>query len=269
METRAAVRRAEDQRRAAEDFTQEWLRRQGPGAAIALERIQNATQNGEHGDMIIDPGPVARATAATFAVSTGKRPSSPGVPYSPCRLTIATSVSSDSESSEIVEPNAKSRRVNTRARARRAKYIVGGAVFETAIQPVVGSGFLHWYDFLSLGGVNRNTRALWLRQRESYGPWKDVLTELNKINCTNKCSRCEQAVTLKVNRSCCDKKQWEEECAKRTPDFVGVVDILMSSGVLTWRQRGGIRRICKATYNVHKEQCTCRNSMLQYAILES
>ncbi|KAL3905280.1 MAG: hypothetical protein SGILL_009741 [Bacillariaceae sp.] len=134
--------------------------------------------------------------------------------------------------------------------------------FETAVQPVVESGYLDWHEFFRLGGVNRSCRAMWLRQRECYGPWKDVLKEINKINCTNKCSRCEQAVLLNSNRSCCDKEQWEDLCGKRTPDFVGCVDILMSSGFLTWRQRGGIRRISKVTYKVHKEQCTCRSNQV-------
>jgi hypothetical protein len=265
METRAAVRRAAEQRRAAEEFTNEWLRRQGPGAAVALERIQNATRNGDNGDTVIDPGPVARATEETFLsprlsenTIAGKRPASPSMtfPYLPPR-------SDDSSSlyvSMMAAPIAKQRRIATRSYTRRSLDNPRVETFERAIVPVVSSGFLEWHEFLRIGCVNHSCRAIWLEQRESYGPWSCILRELNTMNCTNKCTRCEQVVLLKSNRSCCDINQWTRECAKRTPDFISCVDILMSSGYLTWRQRGGIRRICKGTYRVHKEQCTCQRN---------
>jgi hypothetical protein len=275
METRAAVRRANDQRRAAEEFTQEWLRRQGPGAVVALERIQNATRYGEHGDTIIDPGPVARATAATFAgaarnhnssANGNKRPASPvdiPVPYQSARCPSSSEAPTPGEQKK---PRPKQhRRITTRSCSRRLKTDVTAEIFEKTIGPVVGSGFLEWYELLRIGGVNRSCRAMWLEQREAYGPWKEILSELNAINCTNKCTRCEQAVLIKNDRSCCDIEQWNEESSKRTPDFVGCVDILMSSGFLTWRQRGGMRRICKATYKVHKVQCTCRRNPVDRA----
>jgi hypothetical protein len=273
METRATVRRAADQRRAAEEFTQEWLRRQGPGAAVALERTKNATQNGEHGDTIIDPGPVARATPATFAgsASMNKRPASAVVPipYQPHRLRNsccemaparkrAKAITPDKIVLEELHP--KHHRVTTRAGSRKLKTNVKAETFEKVLMPVVASGYLMWYEFLRIGCVSRACRATWLKLRETYGPWKTVLRELNSINGTNKCSRCEQAVTLRSNRICCDDDQWNEECRNFTPDFVGCIDIVMSSGLLTWRERGGIRRICKESYRVHKEQCTCRRN---------
>mmetsp|Transcript_21599 Transcript_21599/g.40333 ORF Transcript_21599/g.40333 Transcript_21599/m.40333 type:complete len:490 (+) Transcript_21599:209-1678(+) len=273
METRAAVRRAAEQRRAAEEFTQEWLRRQGPGAAVALERIQNAARNGEHGDTIIDPGPVARATAATFACSatasngtkstdsttTNKLPSLPmPIPFHPSRMS-GTVVAAVTPTSEEKERKAKHRRIiTTRSRAKRFKSGTKVETFDKAIGPVLASGFLEWHEFLRTGGVNRACRRMWLEARDSYGPWKAILKELNIINCTNKCRRCEQVVLLKANRTCCDIEQWNKECAKRKPTFIDCADIIMANGVLTWRQRGGMRRICKSTYRVYRGECTCR-----------
>ena len=80
METRGAVRRSALQRLAAEQLTQNWLQRQGPYAASALAQIQRNTHDAHYnnnddddnddgddrGQEEIEPGPVARATNATF-----------------------------------------------------------------------------------------------------------------------------------------------------------------------------------------------------------
>ncbi|KAG7342090.1 hypothetical protein IV203_007182 [Nitzschia inconspicua] len=276
METRGSVRRAANQQRAAEHFTQEWLRRQGPGAAVALERIQNLTRNGEHGDVIIDPGPVARATPATFAETspTSKRTASHGIPipYQPPSWKNASTcaVNLPRKRVKTIVPDLrgldeslpKHRLVSTRAQTRKLTTDEKAEIFERILVPVVASGYLMWYEFLRVGGVSRACRALWIHRRETYGPWKKVLKELNGINGTNKCSRCEQEVTLRLYRTFCDSDLWNEECRKRTPDFVSCVDILMSSGFLTWRECGGIRRICKETYKMYKGQCTCRRNIV-------
>ena len=65
---------------AAEQLTQNWLQRQGPYAASALAQIQNNVDahynnnndddnddGDDRGQEVIEPGPVARATNATFA----------------------------------------------------------------------------------------------------------------------------------------------------------------------------------------------------------
>jgi hypothetical protein len=108
-----------------------------------------------------------------------------------------------------------------------------------------------------LGRINRGCRAVWNDQKEGYQDWTGLLKELNSVNCTNRCCNCEQTILLKAGRACCSIEQWNNESAKRTANFHGVVDLIMSSGVLNWREKGGIRRISKSCYKVHKEQCTC------------
>ncbi len=198
----------------------------------------------------------------------------------PSAYFLNNNISSPSPSPSI-EPSMKHRRI-TRSYARRMQYNTRANLFEKVLELVFEGELLHWYEFIRLRGVNKGCLALWHEKKESAGPWKLILKELNTLNGTNKCHRCEQVIQLKKNRELCvhmskcangnkwcnrngknktklQNNVWDEVSAKRTPDFVSCVDILMSSGVLNWRERGGIRRICKATYKVHKEQCTCRN----------
>jgi hypothetical protein len=147
----------------------------------------------------------------------------------------------------------------TRSITRKIDIAIRSEKLEQVLAPVLASGFLVWYEALRLGCVNRGCRAVWIQERETAANWKTILNELNTLNCTNKCPRCEQIVLLKANRNFCLVDEWNRESSKRTPNFVSCVDILMRSNMLNWRERGGIRRICKATYKVHKEQCTCRN----------
>lgn len=312
METRGALRRAAEQRQAAEELTQDWLQRQGPYAAAALAQIQRNNQDtynydrNSHDEM--EPGPVARATDSTFA---GLSPFDKGAAatcsagnYIPrtnlkpkrslsllfcsngqnCCPRPLSSLSNSTSSFSPIEPLMKQRRI-TRSSALRMKYDARANLFEKALEFVFEGGHLHWYEFMRLRAVNRGCLALWFERRETAGPWKNILKELNALNGTNKCHRCEQVILLKSHRNLCahaecisncskssksnsrngnkrHKNQnyvWDEVCAKRTPDFVSCVDIIMSSGVLNWRERGGIRRICKGTYRVHKENCTCKH----------
>lgn len=320
METRGAAQRAAEQRQAAEELTQNWLQRQGPYAAAALAQIQRNNQDTYGYDRFgyeeIEPGPVARATDSTFSnPAVTLKPRCPFLPEclacapSRCKsTTTCTRVNSNrgtflkskrslsllfykglptdfldnniSSPSSSIEPLMKHRRI-TRSYARRMQNDTRTNLFEKVLDSVFEGGFLHWYEFMRLRGVNKGCLALWHDKKEIAGPWKLILKELNALNGTNKCHRCEQVILLKKNRELCAhmsqcansnkgcsrngmKKRklqynvWNEVSAKRTPDFVSCVDILMSSGVLNWRERGGIRRICKATYKVHKEQCTCR-----------
>ena len=268
----------------------------------------------------IEPGPVARATDSTFAnPAVTLKPRRPFLPE--CMAcarsrrksdgsTTCTSSNSNrntflkpkrslsllfckgppadflnnnilSSPPSSIEPLMKHRRI-TRSYARRMQYDTRLNLFEKVLELVFEGGLLHWYEFMRLRGVNKGCLALWHDKKEIAGPWKLILKELNALNGTNKCHRCEQVILLKKNRELCvhmsrcansnkwcsrnGKKNsklqnnvWDEASAKRTPDFLSCVDILMSSGVLNWRERGGIRRICKATYKVHKEQCTCKN----------
>lgn len=161
---------------------------------------------------------------------------------------------------ESTTPTSKLCRV-TRSVTRHVENECRSARLEKVLGPVLASGYLRWYEGMRLGCVNRRCRAVWKHEREQPGSsfeWKNLLKELHGLNGTHKCERCEQIVLLKSNRTCCSTEQWTQECAKRKPLFEGVVDILMQSGILTWRERGGIRRISKLTYKVHKEQCTCR-----------
>jgi hypothetical protein len=329
METRGAVRRSALQRLAAEQLTQNWLQRQGPyNAPAALSQIQrnnqdahynnNNNNNGDddddddededdRGQEEIEPGPVARATDATFAglspfdrASAGKHnivtlnkpkrtPISLLFRYDKRLLSYPT----QSYSPDIIpiEPSTKQRRI-TRSCTRRLQNDIRANLLEKVLQLVFDGGHLHWYEFMRLSVVNRSCLAFWFEKRETAGPWKAILKELNALNGTNKCHRCEQVLFLKSHRNLCihataktvlknggnnDNRNmnikninskikkntqnlvWENECAKRTPDFVSCVDIIMSNGVLNWRERGGIRRICKATYKVHKECCTCKH----------
>lgn len=322
METRGAIRRAAEQRQAAEQLTQNWLQRQGPYAAAALAQIQRNNRDTYNydrvGDEEIEPGPVARATDSTFAGLSpfdGAATSTAGncfqntdlkpkrslsllfcnndqhfIPRPLCSLSsIIPSLSS-------TEPLMKQRRI-TRSCARRLKYDTRANLFEQVLELVFEGRYLHWYEFMRLRGVNRGCLVLWFERRETAGPWNVILKELNALNGTNKCHRCEQVLLLKSHRNLCvrgkkkskttnrdrnnrhrsgtvhktnttcDQKKkcinqnhvWDEQSAKRTPDFVSCVDIMMSSGMLNWRERGGIRRICKGTYKVHKECCTCKH----------
>jgi hypothetical protein len=310
METRGSIRRAAEQRHAAEELTQNWLQHQGPYAAAALAQIQRNNQDTYNYDRVdheeIEPGPVARATDSTFADLSpfdGATTSTAGncIPitdlkpkrslsllfcnndqiYSPRPL---FSLTSNIPPLSSIEPLMKQRRI-TRSCARRKKYDARGNLFEKVLEFVFEGGYLHWYEFMRLRGVNRGCLALWFERRETAGPWNVILKELNALNGTNKCHRCEQVLLLKSHRNLCvhakhmskstnsnkynirngNKKHrnpnhvWDEVSAKRTPDFVSCVDIIMSSGVLNWRERGGIRRICKGTYKVHKEYCTCKH----------
>jgi hypothetical protein len=164
-------------------------------------------------------------------------------------------------SSKVSEDDAavvvKHRRI-TRSVTRKIEEAKTSAMFETIAGPVLSSGYLRWHEAENLGRVSKGCRYAWKEQKEGYEDWELLLKELNMMNCTNRCCNCEQVILLKANRRCCSVEQWNRESAKRTPDFHGVVDLIMSSGVLNWREKGGIRRISKTCYKVHKEQCCCR-----------
>ncbi|KAG7363269.1 hypothetical protein IV203_026629 [Nitzschia inconspicua] len=236
METSGSLLRAANQQRAAEQFTQEWLRRE---TSPTLKRTAS------HG-IPIPYQPPSWKNASTCAVNLPRKRVRTVVP----------------DLRGLDESLPKHQLVSTRAQTKKLTTDEKAEIFERILVPVVASGYLMWYQFLRVGGVSRACRALWIHRRETYGPWKKVLKELNGINGTNKCSRCEQEVTLPLNRTFCDSNLWNEECRKRTPDFVSCVDILMSSGFLTWRECGGIRRICKETYKMYKGQCTCRRNIV-------
>lgn len=165
----------------------------------------------------------------------------------------------DTEGNPLLEPVTKQRRI-TRSVTRRVKAELRSEFFERVVGPIISSGFLQWHEAMNLGKVNRGCRSVWNDQKEAFENWKGLLKELNSINCTNRCSKCEQTILLKANRQCCSIEKWRRESAKRTPDFHGVIDLVMSSGVLTWREKGGVRRISKPCYKIHKEQCTCTRS---------
>ena len=304
METRGAIRRAAEQQQAAEDFTQNWLQRQGIYAQIQ-QNNQDTSHYNRADNEEIEAGPVASATDSTFAGLSpfdGATTSTTGncIPiadlkpkrslsllfcnndqiYSPRPLSPP---SSNIPLLSSIEPLTKQRRI-TRSCTRRKKYYARANLFEKVLEFVFEGGYLHWYEFMRLRGVNRGCLALWFERRETAGPWNVILKELNALNGTNKCHRCEQVLLLKSHRKLCahakymskstnsnkcnirngNKKHenpnyvWDEVTAKRTPDFVSCVDIIMSSDVLNWRERGGIRRICKGTYKVCKEYCTCK-----------
>lgn len=304
METRGAIRRAAEQRQAAEELTQHWLQRQGPYAAAALAQMSRNNQDSYGYDRLgyeeIEPGPVARATDSTFAglspyeaagnckPKTGLKPKRSlsllfcnNDQY--CQFRPLPFLRSNILPLSQIEPSMKHRRL-TRSSTRRMKGNAHATLFENALEFVFEGGHLHWYEFMRLRRVSRGCLALWFEKRENAGPWNLILKELNALNGTNKCHRCEQVIRLKNNRNLCfhakhmsksanskkgnsihGKKRrkirndvWDEVSAKRTPDFVSCVDIVMSSGVLNWRERGGIRRICKTTYKVHKDYCTCK-----------
>jgi len=333
METRGAIRRAAEQRQAAEELTQNWLQRQGPYAAAALAQIQRNNQDTYNYNRVgheeIEPGPVARATDSTFAGLSpfeGATTSTvgnciPSTDLKPkrslpllfcnnnqyCSPPPMSSLSGNTPSLSSIEPLMKQRRI-TRSCARRLKHDARANLFEKVLEFVFEGKYLHWYEFMRLRGVNRGCLALWFERRETAGPWNVILKELNALNGTNKCHRCEQVLLLKSHKNLCvlakdmpkstnsnksnnrnrkmrgnmnntnntnntnnindqNKKHknqnhvWDHESAKRTPDFVSCVDIIMSSGLLNWRERGGIRRICKGAYKVHKEYCTCKYSV--------
>lgn len=152
---------------------------------------------------------------------------------------------------------SKSRRV-TRSATAKALAMERSELFDRIVDPVLSSAYLQWHEAESLSQVNTACRVVWMEQRETYPGWSSLLRECNAINCTNRCPNCEQIILLKANRKCCSVSKWNIESARRSADFHGVVDLIMSSGVLTWREKGSIRRISKACYKVHKEQCTCR-----------
>jgi hypothetical protein len=156
----------------------------------------------------------------------------------------------------VLEPVVKQRRI-TRSVTRRVQSDQRAETFERVVGPVLASGYLRWHEAENLGKVNRGCRVAWKDQKELYADWRGLLKELNSMNCTNRCCNCEQTIILKANRSCCSIEKWNKESFKRIPDFQGIVDLVMASGVLNWREKGGIRRISKTCYKIHKEQCTC------------
>jgi hypothetical protein len=194
METRGAVRRSALQRLAAEQLTQNWLQRQGPyNAPAALSQIQrnnqdahynnnNNNNNGDddddddededdRGQEEIEPGPVARATDATFAglspfdrASAGKHnivtlnkpkrtPISLLFRYDKRLLSYPT----QSYSPDIIpiEPSTKQRRI-TRSCTRRLQNDIRANLLEKVLQLVLDGGHLHWYEFMRLSVVNRS-----------------------------------------------------------------------------------------------------------------
>jgi hypothetical protein len=153
----------------------------------------------------------------------------------------------------------KIRRI-TRSRTRAIRAAHQADLFGRATGPLLASGYLRWHDVVRLSQVNECCHDAWVEARETYDGWKPLLKELHSTNCTNRCSSCEQIVQLKSNRDCCTRQQWQDQSASRNPDFHGVIDLLMASGFLNWRERGGVRKISKHTYFVHKEQCTCASS---------
>lgn len=162
---------------------------------------------------------------------------------------------------EVGEPlgvrNRKNRRI-TRSVTAKALTAERSILFDRVVDPLLSCGFLRWHEAENLSKVTRGCRTVWMDQRETYPDWSNLLRELNSINCTNRCRACEQIIFLKANRQCCTVPKWNIESDKRSPNFHGVVDLVMSSGVLTWREKGSIRRISKTCYKVHREQCTCR-----------
>lgn len=156
-----------------------------------------------------------------------------------------------------LRPAPKVRRM-TRSVAARQRAATRGELFDRMAAPILSSGFLRWYEAENLAMVTKSCHATWREQRESYEGWSDLLRELNVINCTNRCCHCEQVILLKSNRACCTVEKWNDVSAERTPDFLGVIDIIMSNGILNWREKGSIRRICKTCYTIHRDQCTCR-----------
>lgn len=157
----------------------------------------------------------------------------------------------------IGTPALKARRV-TRSATARARAARQNELVEKVVVPIFSTGFLRWHEAENLSLVSKASNVAWKDQRDSYHDWSCLLKELNVMNCTNRCRNCEQTIMMKANRSCCDTKKWTLESAKRTPNFVGVVDIIMSLGILNWREKGSIRRINKSCYKIHREQCTCR-----------
>lgn len=299
METRGSVRRAAEQRLAAEELAQNWLQRQGPYAAAALAQIRRNNQETFGYDRFgydeLELGPVARATDSTFAGLSpyDSAPAFKSKTAQKAKRSLSLFFYNNDKDKRgafralpflgstvplysPIEPSMKHRRI-TRLYSQRIKAETQTNLFECALEFVFEGGYLHWYEYMRLRGVSRGCLALWHEKRENTGPWNLILKELNALNGTNKCSRCEQVILLKNNRHLCSHAQqmskktssgennlpkrnhvWDEVSAKRTPDFVSCVDILMSSGLLNWREMGGIRRICKATYKVHKEFCTCQ-----------
>ncbi len=319
METREAARRAAAEQ-AAEELMQSRLQLQGPYATAALAQIQRNNQDSYGHDRFgyeeIELGPVAKATDSTFAgppvapqntctflpecmactppMYKKKNSGSCTTYYDynkrkknslsllSCKsgqsMTVRTS---NLTPSSPIEPSIKHRQI-TRSHARRMYYDTRAILFEKALEFVFEEGYLHWYELMPLRGISKGCLALWHNKKDIAGPWNLILKELNALNGTNKCHRCEQVILLKNDRDLCvhlsksanscircsrcgkEKRKiqtsvWDEVCAKRTPDFVSCVDIIMSSGVLNWRERGGIRRISKAAYKVHREHCTCRH----------
>lgn len=168
----------------------------------------------------------------------------------------------DVEQNGALAANVKKarRRMTTRSVTANTEKAERTELLSRVVNPVFSSGFLHWYEAENLSLASKGCRNVWVDQRDTYPDWKNLLHELNSMNCTNRCRSCEQVIHLKANRKCCPRQKWDFECSKRNPDFHGVIDIIMSSGVLTWREKGSVRRISKQCYKIHREQCTCRRS---------
>ena len=134
----------------------------------------------------------------------------------------------------------------------------GNVLFDRIVDSVLSSGFLRWYEAESLSQTNKGSRSVWMNLRETYPDWSNLLRELNSKNCSNRCRACEGIVFLKANRKCCSISKWNEESARRTPDFHGVVDLVMSSGVLSCRDEDRIGDVSATCSKIQKEQCNCR-----------
>ena len=177
------------------------------------------------------------------------------------RLTMVKRRSTDDERDDdgsAVVAIRKHRRITRSISRKVLAKATTTSMFESVSEQVLASGYLHWYEAENLGCVSKSCRLAWMEQKETYGGWSCLLRELNMMNCTNRCSNCEYGIlNRKSNRQFCNLDQWNVVSSKRTPDFHGVVDLIVSCGVLNWREKGGIRRISKTCYKVHKEQCCC------------
>ena len=157
----------------------------------------------------------------------------------------------------VVAHPAKRPRVLLRSDTARVRAANRALLLETISGPVFSSGYLRWYEAENFGQITKGCRAVWNEQKENYRDWTTLLRELNSKNGTNRCRHCAQDIVLRANRQCCTLDRWNTESAKRTPDFHGIVDLLLTSAFLTWREKGTIDQTSKRCYAIHKQQCTC------------
>jgi hypothetical protein len=222
------------------------------GAAAVRAGLPAAVQGGSDAEaptMLVSPiSPDLEGAVLGRHASPGDGPCSPGRQHRPPPGMATGSVTARTEATASASAAAPLWRCDA------------DHPLERVLAPVLASGYLTWYETMAVGATNRGCRSIWVQERDT-SPflWRALLKELNGLARTDRCPSCHNPFPLRHDRTCCSTvKRWTDECSQRSPTLVGCADIVLRSKFLTWNQMAvGMKRVCKATYRIHREECRC------------